>query len=145
MVKTSVYKRVVQPASILGLLGLMICGWMVVLSFATEPPHTLTIDNQSGQIAEVKVIGPHKQFIKVPLDLKRILRISPGTYYLLIRYGYSPKEYLYTKSLPFEVKEHQGQYSRITFTLHRIVSPEPNVFEVPSDEFESTPLTDSSP
>ncbi|MEC4673118.1 MAG: hypothetical protein VST68_02900 [Nitrospirota bacterium] len=111
-------------------------------SLARRPLNTITIDNQSGQVSEIKVIGPSKVFIKVPLDQKRTVRVKQGEYYLLMRYGFSPKEHVYTKSEPFLVNEPEGQYSMITFTLHRVLYQHPNAQRVSGDEYESTTLSD---
>ncbi len=121
---------------------LAFCAWTTIPGHAKAPLNTVTIDNQSGQFAIVKVIGPGKKFVKIPLDQKRTVRVNPGEYYLLIRYGFSAKEYLYTKSRPFQVTESDGQHSLITFTLHRVVSTHPNAQQVSGEEFESTKLHD---
>jgi len=123
------------------MVGLTCSAWMAGTAVAKKPPHTITIENQSGQIAEIKVIGPSREFIKVPLDQKRTVHVTQGTYHLLVRYGFSPKEYVYTKSNPFLVSEKEGKFSRITFTLHRIVTPSPGAQRVSGDEFESATLT----
>lgn len=111
-------------------------------SVASRPLNTITIDNQSGQVVKVKVLGPSKSFIKVPLDGKRTVHVKQGKYYFLARYGFSPKEFVYTKSEPFMVTEPDGQYSKITFTLHRVVDPHPSAQRVSEDEFESSTLTE---
>lgn len=129
----------------LAVSGMMLLAQLVLLStpsLAIRPLNTITIDNQSGQVSEIKVIGPSKVFIKVPLDQKRTVRVNQGEYYLLVRYGFSPKEYVYTKSEPFMVTEPDGQYSMITFTLHRVLEPHPSAHRVSGDEYESTTLTD---
>lgn len=128
--------------------------WVIVLTFATgmtaegrapEPLNTITIDNQSGQYAEVKVMGPSKEFLRVPLEGKRTVHVKQGEYYILVRYGFSPKEYVYTKSDPFMVTEPEGKFSIITFTLHRIVAPNPGTHQVSEEEFESATLTKEGP
>ncbi len=129
----------------LAVSGMMFLAQLVLLStpsLAIRPLNTITIDNQSGQVSEIKVIGPSKVFIKVPLDQKRTVRVKQGEYYLLMRYGFSPKEHVYTKSEPFLVTEPEGQYSMITFTLHRVLYQHPNAQRVSGDEYESTTLSD---
>ena len=133
-------KRLLPVVAILA-LALTLGTALTATGKAREPRNTITIDNQSGQYAEVKVIGPSKEFVKIPLDQRRTVRVAEGQYYLLVRYGFSPKEYVYTKSDPFTVTEPEGKFSIITFTLHRIVAPVPGTHQVSGEEFENTTLT----
>ena len=103
----------------------------------TSSPHRITFINESGQNAHVKLIGPTRTALKIYLDQKRSVRVDAGEYYVLIRYGNSPKEYTYTKGDPFSVTQSGDQYSRISITLHRVISGSHTTGLVSGDEFEN--------
>lgn len=104
---------------------------------AEQPRNLLTIQNDSGQFALVKTVGPTRAVAKIPLDQKKTLHLAPGEYYILIRFGYAPKEYIYTKGETFTVKQEEDQFSLTTITLHRVVSGMANAREVSGEEFEN--------
>ncbi len=120
---------------LIGLLWNAAC--LVGLGQAHAPSNSLTIVNDSGQFALVKIVGPTRAVAKIPLDQKRTVHIAPGEYYILVRYGFSPKEFIYTKGEPFTVTETEDQFSLTTITLHRVVPGIENPHEVSGEEFES--------
>lgn len=97
----------------------------------------LTIQNNSGQFALIKTVGPTRSVTKIPLDQKKTIHLAPGEYYILVRFGFAPKEYIYTKGEAFTVKQEKEKFSLITITLHRIVSGMENDREVSGEEFEN--------
>ena len=98
--------------------------------------NTITFDNQSGRNAVVRVMGPTKAIAKMQRDETRVVHVVAGEYYILVRYGDSPKEYAYMKSDPFLVTQTDKQYSIITFTLHRRSGGTFNSQPVSGKEFE---------
>ena len=111
------------------------------LSHAQKPGNVLTIQNDSGQFALVKIVGPTRAVAKVPLDQKKMVHLSPGEYYILVRFGFAPKEYIYTKGEPFSVTQEKDQFSFTTITLHRVVAGMENPHEVSGEEFKNFKIT----
>lgn len=99
------------------------------------------IQNDSGQFALVKTVGPTRTVVKVPLDLKRSVRLAPGEYYILVRFGFAPKEYIYTKGDVFTVTQEEDRFSYTTIILHRVIPGIKNPHEVSSEEFENYKIT----
>ena len=109
---------------------------------AQTAPNSITFDNRSGQNAIVKVVGSITVVAKVPKGRKRTVHVPTGEYYLLVRYGNSPKEYIYTKSAPFPVTQPEDQHSIITITLHRRVEGNFNAESVSGEEFEQAGISE---
>jgi len=84
---------------------LIVIAWslsgQIGISQAKKPSHTLTVQNDSGQFVLVKIVGPTRAVLKVPLDQKKKAHLASGTYYILVRFGFAPKEYIYTKGKAF--------------------------------------------
>lgn len=118
---------------------LLIMAWSMVIqtnvSQATLTANALTIQNDSGQFVLVKIVGPTRTVIKVPLDQTKKVHLAPGEYYILVRFGFAPKEYIYTKGEPFMVTQEKDNFSRTTITLHRVISGIGNPHEVSGEEF----------
>ena len=106
------------------------------VSSAQTSPNTITFDNQSGEFAVVKLMGPTTVSVEVPNGQDRTVHVKPGDYYLLGRYGTQPNEYKYTKGEPFEVIQSGLQYSVITITLHKVVHGNYHARPVSGEEFE---------
>jgi len=109
---------------------------LVSPSQAKKPSHTLTIQNDSGQFVLVKIVGPTRAVLKVPLDRKKKVHLASGEYYILVRFGFAPKEYIYTKGEPFSLTQKQDLFSHTRITLHRIIPGIENPHEVSGEEFE---------
>jgi hypothetical protein len=101
------------------------------------PRATITFDNQSGQFALVKVVGPTRRQAQVPNAQKRTVTVAGGQYYILTRYGTDPKAYTYSKGNTFQVTQTARQHSVITITLHKVVGGNYQTTAVPASEFES--------
>lgn len=119
------------------LMGLWIVSWSSIPGFAQTLRHTITFDNQSGQNAVVKLIGPTSVVTRIALGQKKTVHAVEGEYYILVRYGNAPKEYVYTKGKPFVVNQLDNQYSIITITLHRVISGNSLAGLVAGEEFEN--------
>ncbi|UCE19731.1 MAG: hypothetical protein JSV84_05135 [Gemmatimonadota bacterium] len=103
---------------------------------AQKNPNTITFDNQSGDPALVKVIGPTGHVIEVPEGEDRTINVASGEYYILICYGSEPGKYTYAKGDTFRVVETATQYSAIGITLHRVVGGDYPVQPIPPEEFD---------
>jgi len=91
-------------------------------------------DNQSGQLALVKLIGPSMREVNVPINSKLSVTALPGKYHIMVRYGTS-ENYQYTKGEKFEVKETATQKSITTITLHKVVGGNYDAKPISEDEF----------
>ena len=99
--------------------------------------NTVTFDNQSGQPALVKLVGPTPQEVEVPVGQKRTVTASPGQYYIKTRYG-TPGRYRYTKGDDFLIKETATTRSQITITLHKVVGGNYETEAISAEEFATT-------
>lgn len=111
-------------------------GWVSPLCAAQSAPNKIKFDNQSGQNAVVKLIGPTKLVVRVPKQRKKTVHVTAGDYYILVRYGDSGKDFTYAKSDPFAVTQSEEQVSIITFTLYRTKGGNFNTTPASQEEFE---------
>ena len=145
--KEHVGKRIFRFQAIVVLaMVLWIVSWSSIPTVAQTPLHTITFDNQSGQNAVVKLVGPTRMVTRISLGyLQSSGRSSAdigGEYYILVRYGNAPKEYVYTKGEPFVVNQLENQYSVITITLHRVISGHSVAGLISGEEFENAGVSD---
>jgi hypothetical protein len=103
---------------------------------AQIPSATITFDNRSGEPALVKLVGPSKRRTEVPNAKTSTINVAGGQYYILTRYGSSPKGYTYAKGDPFQVTQTPTQHSVITITLHPVVNGNYATHPVSADEFD---------
>ena len=96
---------------------------------------TITFDNQSGDLALVKLIGPSGRRAEVPTGQKRTVKVVGGQYHIVTRYGTSPDSYRYSKGDPFTVTQTATQHSVITITLHKVVDGNYSTRPVSAEEF----------
>ena len=108
-------------------------------------PNSITFENLSGRNAVVRIIGPTKAIAKMQRDETRIVHVSAGDYYILVRYGDSKKEYSYTRSAVFPVTQSENKFSVIRFTLHRRSGGTFNSQPVSGNEFETSVYSKSHP
>ncbi|MFH1097480.1 MAG: hypothetical protein V1749_08285 [Candidatus Desantisbacteria bacterium] len=101
-----------------------------------ELGNTITFENQSGELAFVKLVGPTTQSVEVPHSESRMMKVAAGEYYTLVRYGNTPKQYTYSKGEPFTVTETVIQYSAITITLHKVVDGNYSTYPTSQKEFD---------
>ncbi len=120
---------------------LIVVAWslagQVGINQAKKPSNRLTIQNDSGQFALVKIVGPTRAVMKVPLDRKKKVHLASGEYYILVRFGFAPKEYIYTKGEPFTLTQEQDRFSHTSITLHRVIAGIENPYEVSGEEFKN--------
>jgi len=83
--------------------------------------NTVSFDNQSGEPALVKLVGPTSNEIEVPNGAKQGVQASAGRYIIKVRYG-TADNYHYAKGGEFDVKETTTTRSEITITLHKVVA-----------------------
>ena len=79
---------------------------------------TITVKNDSGGPALVKVMGPTKRLFRVRDGKGRTIKVPAGRYRVLVRYGSGPDSYAYAEGDPFDVVETDTEYSATTITLH---------------------------
>ena len=80
----------------------------------------ITFDNQSGEPALVRLVGPTRAEVDVPNGGRKSTHgVAPGRYVIRVRYG-TPGTYRYTEGEPFEVHASAFSYSHVTITLHRV-------------------------
>ena len=109
--------------------------------YAHDNPNTVTFDNQSGEPALVKLIGPIGQTVEVPTGKNRKVNVDADEYYILVRYGSKPDQYRYSKGNPFTVTQTATQYSVITITLHKVIGGKYSTHPTSSEEFDNTLVT----
>jgi hypothetical protein len=82
----------------------------------------ITFDNQSGESALVRLVGPTREDVHVSSGGRSsISRVAPGQYVVYVRYG-TTGAYRYTRGEYFSVQEYGPNYSHITLTLHVVPS-----------------------
>ena len=81
----------------------------------------VVFDNQSGEPALVKLIGPTQTQTEVPNGAKAGADAAAGRYIIKVRYG-TPGKYHYAKGQEFEVTETATTRSETTITLHKVTA-----------------------
>lgn len=81
----------------------------------------VVFDNQSGDPALVKLVGPTKTEVQVPNGAKTGVDATAGKYTIKVRYG-MPGNYRYSKGQEFEVTETATARSATTITLHKVTA-----------------------
>ncbi|MCL5991079.1 MAG: hypothetical protein M1419_03140 [Bacteroidetes bacterium] len=116
------------------------------LLFGQKYFNTITLVNDSGENAFVKVVGPMELQVEVPKKKNVSVNVSAGTYYILVRYGNNPKNYSFTKGYPFIINQTEKEYTAITITLNKTVGGNYNSNPSTSEEFNKGEkvITDSS-
>ena len=108
----------------------------VALSGATRagagPGNEVRFDNESGQPARVKLMGPVAREIDVPEGRSRAVTVPPGAYHIKVRYG-TPGRYHYSRGETFRVEETATTRARISITLHK----------VEDGNYDTTPITEA--
>jgi hypothetical protein len=106
------------------------------ISHAQAPRATITFDNQSGNPALVKLIGPTGRLASVPNGRKSTVKVIGGRYHIVTRYGADPKSYTYSKGRHFQVTQTATRYSIITITLHKVADGNYQTEAVSAAEFD---------
>jgi len=93
----------------------------VAIGNARAASASITFDNQSGDPALVKLLGPATRLADVPNGQRRTVYVAPGgQYFIKTRYGADAQHYRYVHGDPFAVMVTTRQYSVITITLHSV-------------------------
>ena len=100
---------------------------MLLLLFlaAARPAHgqdsnLVTFENQSGEFALVILVGPTSRNITILPGWTRTVRVPGGAYYIVARYGLTPKRYRYIRGEAFEVPASSSSCPPIQITLGRV-------------------------
>jgi len=91
------------------------------LAISAFGQNRVIFDNQSGDPAVVKLIGPTQAQVEVPNGAKVGTDATPGRYIIKVRYG-TPGNYRYSKGEEFSVSETATARSETTITLHKVVA-----------------------
>lgn len=95
----------------------------------------ITFDNQSGEPAVVRLVGPTPAEVHVANGGRNaIRRVAPGEYVVYIRYGVAGA-CRYTQGERFTVREAGLEYSNIAMTLHTVPGGNYRYHESSEDEF----------
>ena len=116
---------------------ILICPALPLL-YAEDHPNTITFENQSGEPAVVKLVGPSGQSVEVPQGKTRTINVAAGEFYILVRYGGKAGQYTYSKGDPFIVEQTATQYSAISITLHKVVDGNYSTYPTSRAEFDQT-------
>lgn len=127
---------------VLGLLSLCVLLGPVG---AQEPANTVSLENKSGQIALVKLVGPTSATTEIPGGEARTVHVNRGEYYVLVRYGDDSRSYRFSKGDPFTVDETPTQASATTIVLQEIAGGNYSTRASTQVEFESASGGSSSP
>ncbi len=98
--------------------------------------NTVVFDNQSGEPALVKLLGPTSKDVEVPTGTKGTVTAAAGRYYIKVRYGV-PDRYHYAKGDGFEITETATTRSVITITLHKVSNGNYSTTPIGKDAFDS--------
>jgi hypothetical protein len=85
----------------------------------------LTIVNQSGDDAAIRVMGPREWLIEVPDGQERTVLLPNGNYTYLTRYGQDP-DYRYSRGTPFQIEKSQVGFTEASLTLISAPGPGPS-------------------
>jgi len=101
------------------LVGVVTVVWG--LAFSSFGQNRVLFDNQSGDPAFVKLIGPTQTEVDVPNGTKVGTDAAAGRYVIKVRYG-TPGRYHYSKGEEFEVTQTATTRSETTITLHKVLA-----------------------
>ena len=96
----------------------------------------VVFDNQSGEPALVKLVGPTPANVEVPSGNKASTDAAAGRYIIKVRYGTAGK-YRYTQGEEFQVAESATTRSEVTITLHKVVGGNYDTYTIPASAFDS--------
>jgi hypothetical protein len=82
--------------------------------------NVVILQNTSPLDATIKLIGPSGQTLTVRAGHYGSRRVTAGEYAILVRYGASPAEYIYSQSGPFQVTQTGDEHSSVKITLPKV-------------------------
>jgi hypothetical protein len=102
--------------------GVMTWSLVVMCAFtvSTFAQSRVVFDNQSGEPAVVKLLGPTQSQVEVPNGAKVGADAAAGRYIIKVRYG-KLGAYRYSKGDEFDVRETATERSEVTITLHKVM------------------------
>jgi hypothetical protein len=95
----------------------------------------LTLDNQSGEEALIRVIGLTAACVTIPDKSCKTLNVAAGSYKINVRYG-QQQPFRYSKGDLFEIRETAKNYSHVTITLHKVIGGNYSSVPITAEEFE---------
>lgn len=110
---------------------------LCAVSLSAFAQNKVVFDNQSGDPALVKLIGPTKTEVQVPNGTKAGVDAAAGKYAIKVRYG-TPGNYRYSKGQEFEVTETATARSKTTITLHKVIAGNYDAHPISESEFGTT-------
>jgi hypothetical protein len=105
---------------------------------AAHGQNTVNFDNQSGEPALVKIVGPTTTEVEVPSSAKKGADVIAGDYTIKVRYG-APGNYRYTQGEKFAVTQTATARSIVTITLHKVVAGNYESQPISETEFSEAP------
>lgn len=99
-----------------------------------DAQNAVIFDNQSGESALVKLIGPTTKEVAVPTGAKQAVEAAAGRYTIKVRYG-TAGNYRYTEGDAFDVQETPTSRSETTITLHKVVAGNYDTRPISENEF----------
>ncbi len=106
-------------------------------AMSTVAQNRVVFDNQSGEHALVKLIGPTQTEVEVQNGAVAGSDAVAGRYFIKVRYG-SPGKYYYVQGQKFEVKETAAVRSETTITLNKVAAVKYKTSSISADEFGKT-------
>lgn len=119
---------------------LIVCSVFVLLLLAAPAiagSNSVTFDNQSGEIALVKLVCPSgsAKEITVPNGAKRTIGgVDSGNFFIKIRYG-SDGSYRYSKGQNFNMNSYTFQSIEAVITLHPVTNGNYRTSPISAEEF----------
>ncbi|HPA20580.1 MAG TPA: hypothetical protein PLU30_22715 [Verrucomicrobiae bacterium] len=111
---------------------------MCVCAVPTLAQNKVIFDNQSGEPALVKLIGPTETQVEVPNGEKAGVEAVAGRYTIKARYG-TPGSFRYSKGEEFAVSETGTARSETTITLHTVAAGNYDARPISEAEFGNIP------
>ena len=106
--------------------------------------NTVTFDNQSGEPALVKLLGPASKEVDVTNGTRQTVTADAGQYVIKVRYGV-PGKYHYTKGEEFRLTDTSDSYTAITITLHMVPQGNYRTYPIAPEEFGRTDVVSATP
>lgn len=120
--------------------GKMVRGWVRKRHIRIRPDcgySSVTFDNQSGESALVRLVGPtHTEMVVGTGQSRTIRNVAAGHYRMLVRYR-TAYGHRHVKGEHFDVKATSSSYAKITITLHGVVAGNYSSWPATESEFDA--------
>jgi len=100
--------------------------------------NTVSFENQSGEPALVKIVGPTQLHVSVPIGRKETVVVGAGRYHIKVRYGVEGR-YKYSRGDDFAVTETVTKRSEVTISLRKVIGGNYRSTTISADEFGDNP------